>query len=98
MATSLEATSGSDIRLRMTWIMENGDPLDLTYATVTPIEATGAIADRIAASVLDGPAGEFEVFIEGSDPLALGSYNFRVQVSQDGGDSVATPAIGLKIV
>ncbi len=93
----IKTTRGSDIRLAITWRTEDGEPLDLTGAEITIIDASPGISEVIEPSIVNASAGQIEVFIEGSEPIALGRYNFRVQVNYYAGDSIATPIIGVQV-
>jgi hypothetical protein len=93
----IKTTRGSDIRLAITWRTEDGEPLNLTGADIDIIDASPGISEVIEATITDATAGQIEIFIEGSEPIELGRYNFRIQVNYYAGDSIATPIIGVQV-
>lgn len=96
--TIFEATRGSDITLVFTWTTPDDTPFDLTNCTLAVLDAGSVISNRFSARITDAAGGVFEVFIEGSSPIAVGFYDFRVQIVQPDGDSIATPLMGLNVV
>jgi hypothetical protein len=111
--SSLVVNRGSDAEFVLTWKDENGDPVDLTGKTVTVFDEivvgtcskvrgpnSGDIANRITGEVTDGPNGIVTLYLEGTNPIRVGKYAFRVQLNNQSGEvvsSLATPLIGLEI-
>ena len=92
-----EINRGSDFRLALTLVDQLGAAIDLTGREIAIIDASRTIRSRIAAEISDAGAGQAEVFIEGTSPLPVGTYTFRVQLLLDGGDSQSWPMIGVRV-
>ena len=84
----IEITSGSDATLPFAFQNVLGAAIAVTAPTL--IEATGGLAGRCTAALVDGPNGLASVFIEGTDPIALGTYFLRLQVVLSDGNSIAS--------
>lgn len=111
--SSLIVNRGSDADFVLTWKDENGDPVDLSGKTVTVFDevvvstcskvrgpVSGDITNRITGQVTDGPNGIVTLHLEGTTPIRVGKYAFRVQLNEQSGEainSLATPLIGLEI-
>ena len=95
----ITATSGSDIRLSGRFVPPEGSSIDLTgYNLTALVDSASALSGRVSVSWTDQSAGEFQVFIEGSSPIRVGLYGFRVQADGSGLDGFATPEIRVKII
>jgi hypothetical protein len=92
------ATRGSDIRLACTWRDGEGNPINMTDVELVILDAPAALEELISVEITQAEAGKFEVFIEGTDPIGLGVYRFRVQRNEISGDSKATPLFEVKII
>ena len=91
----IEATSGSDIRLQFT---VGPDTLVLAGFTLTILlTPSSGLEGRVSAAWVDVAERRLDVFIEGTNPLPVGVYAFRVQFNNPSGDSFATPAITVRI-
>lgn len=93
--TTLAVTMGSDVRLSFA-VSSNSTPIDLTGRTVEVLQASADIADRLSVNITSAAAGEFEVLIEGTDPIRLGRHEFRLQIG-GAGDSIGLPTIALQV-
>jgi hypothetical protein len=110
--SSLVVNRGSDADILLYWKDENGDPLDLTGMTVTVFDetviggqcsrgpATVEITNKLTGLVTDAENGEVTLHLEGTTPIQVGRYAFRVQMNMQSGqaiNSLATPLIKLEI-
>ena len=93
----ITATRGSDVLLQLTWRAPSGDPIDLTGMTVKFLDQTG-LSGRLSHIIVDALLGRMNVSIEGTDPIRVGIYQFRVQIIDAAGLSIASPAITLRVI
>ena len=78
--TVFSVTRGSDVALQFVVSDELGDPIDLTGGTLAFLDVSDGLASRISGVITDAVAGQVVVSIEGTIPLLVGDYGFRVQV------------------
>jgi hypothetical protein len=104
---------GSDAEFLMSWKDKTGNPIDLSGRTVAILDEStisvchkvkgstaGDITSRITGTVTDGPNGVVTLHLEGTKPIKVGKYTFRVQINEESGETVnslATPLIELEI-
>lgn len=94
--TLLKVTSGSDVRVTLA-MADGSGPIDLSDRTVNVFGVAPELAGRITATITDATGGLVEVHVEGSDPISLGTYAFRIQILK-GGDSIGLPLFNLRVV
>lgn len=92
----IQSTSGSDLVLTVT-LTDDGGPVDLTGRTVLVFEASDQLINRVSASITNAATGVITVSIEGSNPLPVKTYTFRVQINQPNGNSIGLPVFQLSI-
>jgi hypothetical protein len=98
---SLSATRGSDVVSVITMKQPNNTPIDLTGRTIAFFDIPTNLTGRISGSIIDATAGKIQVNVEGTDPITLGNYIFRLQINAGTApniDSLALPKIELKVV
>ena len=99
MPNEIVVTSGSDVRLQGTITPPAEFPLVLTGFSLAVLLGAGSVLQgRISAAWTNQAQRQFQVVIEGTDPLPPGSYPFRVQLVGDGLDSIGTPPIVLRVI
>ena len=81
--------SGADIRFTITDADTN---LSGRTASVVKVSPRGLVG-RVTATISDAAGGVVDVHIEGTDPIAEGRYEFRVQLNGDGLDSIVYPFV-----
>lgn len=72
-------TRGSDIEFDCT-LTDEGGAVDLTGGSVAFLDVSDSLVGRITGVITNAVAGQVRVRIEGTDPLIVGTYCFRVQV------------------
>lgn len=75
-----------------------GIPIPLEVGTAVILDAPASIESRLTPVVTDGPGGVVVVTLEGTIPIRVSTYRFRVQVTKTDGNSVATTRIALRII
>jgi hypothetical protein len=86
----VDTTSGSDLELRFAFTDEAGDAVPVSAPEI--ILAEGALRGRIT-TVTDGAAGLVTAFIDGSVPMPVGVYGFRLRVTLSDGSTIASRGI-----
>lgn len=99
---TVRVTSGTDLTMQMTWNDQSGSPLKFNGFEARIIRASRQVRDRLSAEILDPEQGTVRVFLEGTNPIKKGSYEFSVQIvnpsgSSANGDSIATKLIKLLV-
>jgi len=94
--TILRVTSGSDVRIVLA-ITSEGAPVSLVGRTVEVFGAAPQIEGRVSATITDAAGGAFEVLVEGTAPIPVGTYGFRLQINGPG-DSIGLPLMNLKVI
>lgn len=88
----IEVNSGSDRDIKLIF------PADMRpVASPALINVDARIADRLTVTLLDGAAGEVNVFLEGTDPMPLGDYVFAVQITKSDGNTEATEKVVIRV-
>lgn len=110
--SSLIVNKGSDAEFILAYKDAAGEPIDLTGRTVLVFDEVivGAtsrrgvqvvgIKDKITGTVTNGAGGIVTLKLDGTDPIPVGKYSFRVQLNEGTGndiESLATPLIYLDI-
>ena len=92
----IEITSGSDATFGFAF---QDSVTAVPYAITSPaiIEASGGLSGRCTAALVDGPNGLASVFIEGTDPIALGTYFLRLQATLSNGETLASTRILINV-
>lgn len=98
MTNVIEITSGSDATIQFAFADGAAPPVALAITNPTVIEAGGGLAGRCTASLTDGPNGLAEVFIEGTDPIALGTHYLRLQATLSDSNSLASARLLVHVV
>lgn len=96
--TTVRATSGSDVSLRFKWKGSDGSPIVLSGYSVEVLTASEELVGRASAFVEDASSGYTICSIEGSDPIGVGRYSFRVQVTSAAGASLSSESVWLEVV
>ena len=67
---------------------------------IMPVGPNGApaIETRLTAGLIDGAAGEVNVELDGTDPLPVGEYSFRVQITKLNGRTEASGKVTINVV
>ena len=94
--TLLKVTSGSDVRVTLTMANDSG-PIDLTDRGINVFGVAPQLAGRVSATITDATAGVLEVQVEGTNPIAVGTYGFRIQITSTG-DSIGLPMFNLRVM
>jgi hypothetical protein len=94
MGNTIPVTSGSDATLQFAF--QDGNAA-IAISAPTIIEATGGLVGLCTATLVDGAGGLASVFIEGSAPIALGTYFLRLQVTLAGGDTLASERLLINV-
>ena len=92
-------TRGSDVTIDVT-ITDEGGAVDLTGRSVNVFDETQAITGRVSAEITDAEAGVITIHVEGTDPIAVGVSQFRLQINapvSGGADSIGLPLIWLEV-
>lgn len=95
-ATEICAPSGSDVRLSIT-ISDTSGPLDLTGWTTNLFDLAQPLVGRVTAQITAPSSGVIAITIDGSTPLSIGRYWFRLQMNSPT-DSLALPQFVLTVV
>lgn len=95
--STLNVTRGSDASFVFTWKDINKTPMDISGMSVTILDASDVVSARLSGEVTDGVNGVLTIFLEGSDPIKIGKYSFRVQINTVAGQSMATPQLTLVV-
>lgn len=97
--SSLIINRGSDASFPMVWEDALGVPLDLSGRVVEILDASSPIAANLTGEVTDGLNGVVTLYLEGTEPIRVGKYLFRVQLNTITipVDSISTPLINLEI-
>jgi len=72
-------TRGSDVVFDCT-ITDEGGAVDLTGGSIAFLDLSDSLIGRITGVITNAVAGQVRVTIEGTDPLLVGTYCFRVQI------------------
>jgi hypothetical protein len=97
--STITITRGSDQEFRFEFTDEDNDPIPLLEGSeVNILDTNKVVEDRFSGEVTDAAGGVVVVSFEGTSPIKVGSYKFRVQVTGVGGNSIATLPMTLKIV
>ena len=78
--TVFSVTRGSDVSLQFVVSDELGDPIDLTGGSIAFLDVSDALVSRISGAITNAASGQVVVSIEGTIPLVVGDYGFRVQI------------------
>lgn len=93
-----ELNMGSDANLTVNIDDDNGD-IDLTGREVSIFAVdNNSFADRVSAEITDAGNGEITIFIEGTDPIPIGYYRFRLQIIGVDSDSIGLPPFVVRII
>lgn len=84
-------TSGSDLTLRFAFTDGAGDAVAVSAPEI--ILAEGALRGRCTATLTNGAGGLVTAFIEGSLPIPVGVYGFRLRVTLGDGSTIASQGI-----
>lgn len=87
---------GSDIRIPVTLRHPpvGGDPpepVNLTGRDLVVFDVSPGLQGRVTVAMVDAAAGHIEFFIQGTDPIAIGQHDYRLQIVGNGMDSKAHP-------
>ena len=96
--SAITVTRGSDSEFTFVFSDTAGDPIPLEVGTAVILDAPASIESRLTPVVTDGPAGVVVVALEGTIPIRVATYRFRVQVKKTDGKSIATTRIALWVV
>jgi hypothetical protein len=92
----IQSTSGSDLVLTVT-LTDDGGPVNLTGRSVAVFDTADQLLGRVSAAITNAAAGVITVSVEGSDPLPVKIYTFRVQINQANGNSIGLPLFQLSV-
>ena len=95
MPEPITITSGSDATLQFAF--QDGDGAAIAITSPDIVEATGGLGGKCTATLTDGPNGLAQVFIEGSQSIALGTYFLRLQVTLPDGNSLASERLLINV-
>lgn len=98
MANTITATSGSDISLGLTWKQPSGSPVDISDYTATMLFGGDELTSRFTYDMTDPTNGVMRVLIEGTTPIDIGVYRFRIQITNGVGSSIASQEIVLRVI
>lgn len=73
----LPSTRGSDIAISVTLTDEAGS-VDLTGGSLSVFDVRAELDGLVSGQITDAANGVIEVKIEGTTPIAVGVYSFRV--------------------
>jgi hypothetical protein len=90
MFENITITSGSDAKIQFAFADGATPPVVLAITDPVILESTGGLDGRCTIALTDGPNGLCEVSVEGTDPIAVGSYFLRVQASLSDSSSLAS--------
>lgn len=90
---------GSDKVFPFTYVDAAGSPTAITDATIGFLDVSTNLVGRLTATKTNAAGGEFQVFVEGTDPIPLGNHRFRVQITwADDSPSTGSEIIELTVV
>jgi hypothetical protein len=92
----IQSNSGSDVVLTVTLTDDSG-PVDLTGRSAVVFDVPDQLLSRVSAVITNPATGVITVSIEGSNPLPVKTYTFRVQISQPNGSSIGLPLFQLSV-
>jgi hypothetical protein len=92
----LKVTSGSDVRVTLA-VADDSGPIDLTDRQITVFGVSPQLLGRISAAITDPLTGMVDVLVEGTNPIDVGTYGFRIQLTRDG-QSIGLPAFSLRVL
>ena len=92
----IQSTSGSDLVLTVTLTDDSG-PVDLTGRSAAVFDVSAQLISRVSASITNPATGVITVSVEGSNPLPVKTYTFRVQINQPNGNSIGLPIFQLSV-
>lgn len=93
-------TRGSDITVSVTLSDDDG-VINLTGATLSFFDVRTELDGLLTGEITDASNGVVEIKIEGTSPINVGVYRFRVQLNfPDGGDttSIGLPMFRIEVV
>jgi hypothetical protein len=88
--TRIEITSGSDLEMQFAFTDEAGDAVPVSSPEI--IQEEGPLRGR-TTTLTDGAAGLVTAFIDGSEPMPVGVYGFRLRVTLSDGSTIASQGI-----
>ena len=92
-------TRGSDVTIDVA-LTDDGGAVDLTGRSLNVFDETRALNGRVSAEITDAEAGVITIHLEGTDPIAIGVAQFRVQINaptNGGADSIGLPLFRLEV-
>jgi hypothetical protein len=92
----VEITSGSDATLQFAF--KDGAGTALSVSDPAVITADGALENRLTTTLTDGAGGLVSVLIEGTDPMPIGRYALRLQVTLSGGNTLASKLVIINVI
>lgn len=95
--STLNVTRGSDASFVFTWKDVDKAPIDVSGMEVVILDPSTEVAARLSGEITEGISGVVTIFLEGTDPIKTGRYNFRVQLNTLAGQSMATPQLTLVV-
>lgn len=95
MSNIVNLTSGSDASLQFAFKQSDNSPIVVTDPVI--IDISQELAGRLTASLLDGPGGLVQVTLEGTDPLRIQRYYFRVQVTLADNTTLASERVTINV-
>lgn len=96
MSNVVSVRKGADLNMLFEWKDSAGSPIVIASPSV--FDASPQISDRLSVAEVDYSLGTMHVIFEGTDPVQVGAYFFRVQITDTGGDTKATPRIRLNVI
>jgi hypothetical protein len=95
MTIPLSITSGSDVTIP--FVFRDSAGAAIAINSITIIEATGVLDGRCTATLVNSAGGLASVFIEGTTPMAIGSYFLRLRGILTNGNSLASERISINV-
>ena len=92
----IQSNSGSDVVLTVTLTDDSG-PVDLTGRTALVFDVPAQLLGRVSALITNPATGVITISVEGSTPLPVKTYSFRVQINQPNGNSIGLPIFQLSV-
>lgn len=95
----LQTTSGSDVTVIVTLTDESG-AVNLSGRTLTVFNVSRKLTGRVSAQITNAASGVITAKVEGTDPLPVGTYSFRLQVNLQAGsdkESIGLPLFELSV-
>lgn len=96
MSNVISVRTGADLTMLFEWDDANGDPMPIANPIV--FDASPQISSRFSVEEVDYATGKMNVFFEGTDPVRVGAYFFRVQVTDSEGDTMASPRVRINVI